>query len=95
MKLQRDNSKRRLQPKELEELWRERLEDAKAALDFAYTHAQESAADMTPGTLSDRLFLFRTAIHAENVARAEYNRVLRIYAALLINGSFPDEEDRA
>lgn len=42
---------------------------------------------------SDGDYAYRKALHSENSALAEYNRVLRIFADLNVNGKIPDEED--
>ena len=78
----------------LEALWRSRVTDAKLRLEFARLFLKEVqtdlAADVVP--VADGQFAFRQALRAENAALAEYNRVLRIYTDLTMNGTVPDED---
>lgn len=79
--------------RDLEELWRERLKDAKLRLEFAYNYVKEVQKDLEAGGVPapDGNFAFARAIKAENFALAEYNRVLRIFGDLLVQGKIPDE----
>ena len=77
----------------LEELWRQRRDDAKLRLDFARNFLTEVLKDSPPGVIqtSDGTFAYRQAVKAESSALREYARVLRIYHDLVVNGIIPDE----
>ena len=81
----------------LTELWRSRLRDAKLKVDFARGYKKEVEQDFPSGTIStpDGNFEHYQALRAENLALAEYHRVLRIYEQLVLRGEVPGEEDRA
>lgn len=70
----------------IEELWRKRLSDAKLHLDFARNYVAEVSVDFPMPASSDGIVARRHAIKAEMVALQEYNRVLRIYEKLVIEG---------
>jgi hypothetical protein len=81
--------------KDLEELWRGRLADAKASYEIAVTQFRTASEDFrahcTPspdGGLSVHL-----AIVAESRARKEYMRVLRVFTDLLVYGKAPGDAD--
>ena len=78
----------------LEDLWRDRLQDAKLRHAFACNVRQEVQRDLQHGEVpsADRNFALERALRAENRALAEYDRVLRIFAALVVAGKIPDEE---
>lgn len=77
----------------LEELWRQRLNDAKLRLDFARNYLTEVRRDHASGNVPDaeRHSAYQDALRAENLAFAEYNRVLGSYTDLTVNGIIPDE----
>ena len=79
--------------KKVTELWRKRLDDAKLRVDFARQYKKEVERDFPVGSIptADGNFAFHRALRAENVALAEYNRVLRIYGHLILHGEVPDE----
>jgi len=78
----------------LEALWRSRVTDAKLRLEFARLFLKEVQTDLAANVvpMADGQFAFRQALRAENAALAEYNRVLRIYTDLTMNGTVPDED---
>ena len=82
-------------PRKLTDLWRRRLEDAKLRLDFARNYKNEVERDFPTGGLPtpDGNFAHHHALRAENLALAEYNRVLRIYRHLTLHGEVPGESD--
>ena len=77
----------------LENLWRERLNDAKLRLDFARNFVKELQRDHLAGGVPppDGEFAFRKALTAENRALAEYNRVLHIFSDLVVRRQLPNE----
>ena len=81
--------------KVLEELWRSRLNDAKLRLDFARNYVADVQRDHPSGDIpeSDYHFADQKALRSENLALEEYNRVLRIYPDLVVNGTIPEEAD--
>lgn len=82
-----------MERQELEDLWRRRLRDAKLRLDFARSFLTEVHQSFPlDDTSSDGQFARQEALRAENVALAEYNRVLRIFTDLVIREEIPDED---
>lgn len=81
--------------KALEDLWWQRLSDAKLRLDFAVNFSAELQGEYPSGDIPEGEYHFaqQQALRAENVARAEYNRVLRIYTDLVVRGIIPDEAE--
>ena len=81
--------------KTLEDLWRQRLNDAKLRVDFARNFVLEVERDFPSSEIpsSDGLFAHEKAIRAENDALAEYLRVRRIYDDLILNRTIPDEAE--
>ena len=79
--------------KALEEFWLNRLHDAKLRLDFARNYVIEVKQDFSSPDIpaSDGNFAYRQALRVENLALAEYQRVLRIFSDLTVRGIFPDE----
>lgn len=80
---------------ELENLWRTRLRDAALRLEFARNFLKEVQQDFPSCDLpsADGRFAFQQALRAENNALAEYNRLLRIFTDLIVDGTIPDEND--
>lgn len=76
----------------MEEIWLERLRDAKLRLDFARNYFKEVQGDFSLLPPSDGQYALKRALRAENVALAEYHRVLRIYADLT-KGIMPNEDE--
>ena len=77
---------------ELEQHWRSRLADAKLRLDFATNYLNEVRQDFEIKDPSpDGQFSCERAIRAQNVALAEYTRILRTFTDLVIDGKIPDE----
>ena len=72
--------------KQLKELWRGRLNDAKLQLDFARSFTGEDKDLTSTATHRRRLV-------GEDKAEAEYVRVLRIYNDLMTLGKIPDETE--
>jgi hypothetical protein len=81
--------------KELEDLWRSRLNEARLRVELARNFMQEVQRDFKSGTIPqpDGDFAYRRAVHAENTALAEYSRILRVYHDLSVNGKKPGEAD--
>lgn len=79
----------------LEDLWRQRLNDAKLRLDFALNYMQEVQRDYPADDIPDGEYHFshQQALHGENLARAQYNRILHIYTDLIARGIIPDEDE--
>ena len=81
--------------RDLEELWLNRLSDAKLRLEFARNYVIEVKQDFLspdiPG--ADGHFAFRQALRAESAAFSEYNLVLRIFSDLALRGIVPDEAE--
>ena len=73
-------------------MWLKRLHDAKLRVDFARNYFNEVHRDLSSLPLSDGQFALGRAVHAENVALQQYNRVLGIYTNL-IKGIMPTEDD--
>ena|SRR5579859_5666214 len=80
---------------ELQNLWASRLRDARLRVEFAANYLKEVQGDIETDAVSmaDGNFAFERAVCAENSALAEYNRVLRIYTDLRVNGIIPDESE--
>jgi hypothetical protein len=81
--------------KALEELWRQRVADAKLRVDFARSYVREVVSDFPPREISnaDGLFAYQRAVQAENSALRDYARVSRIYQDLTVKGVIPDEAE--
>lgn len=77
--------------KALEELWLKRLRDAKLAVDFAHNYFNEVQKDLSSLPSTDGQYALGRAVHAENVALRQYNRVLRIYTDL-VKGIMPNDD---
>ena len=77
----------------LENLWRQRLNEAKLRLDFASNYVKEIQRDFSSGELPapDGHDAYQQALHAESHAIAEYRRILRIFSELVVSGKKPDE----
>ena len=74
---------------ELEHLWATRVRDARLRLAFARNYAKDlEGVDPSP----DGQQAYWMALHAERVALAEYDRVLRIFTDLVMEGKIPDED---
>jgi hypothetical protein len=81
--------------KALEELWGQRLEDAKLQLDFARNYLAEVERDYSAGSvpINELQFAHHKALRVENLALRHYNHVRRIYTDLMVNGVIPDESE--
>jgi hypothetical protein len=81
--------------RKVEQLWLNRLNDVKLRLEFARSYANEVERDHSSGDIpeNERQFARYAALRAENIALAMYNRVLRIYKNLAVNGIVPDEDE--
>lgn len=78
----------------LEELWRQRVKDAKLRVDFARIYREEIARDFPAKERNaDGHFAHQRALTAENLALEEYDRILRIYTNLIVNGILPDPNE--
>ena len=79
----------------LEDLWRERLHDARLRLDFARNYTKEVQRDVVDGAVqsADGAFANQRALRAENVALDRYRRTLQIYSDLVLHGEIPDESE--
>ena len=77
----------------LEDLWRERLQEAQRRYSLAKVAcakaAQECAGGLTPA--SDGRFALQMALRGEMTALAEYQRVLAIFHDLAVNRKLPPE----
>ena len=78
-----------MERQQLEDVWRGRLADAKLRLDFATTYLNEVKKDFKDAT-SDGHYAFERAVRAQNVALADYTRILRIFTDLVVHGKIPD-----
>ena len=82
-----------MERRKLEELWRGRLADARLRLDFATSYVNEVQQDFALDEPSpDGQLAYERAVRAQNAALAEYNRVLRTFSDLVIDGKIPDED---
>jgi hypothetical protein len=79
----------------LERLWLNRLNDAKLRLDFARNYLAEVQRDYPSRDIPEHEhhFAHNKAVRAEDIALAEYNRVLRVYTDLTVDGIIPDESE--
>src|SRR5215831_16527523 len=79
----------------LEKLCRTRLDEVKLRVELARNFLREIHEDTKNGTLPrpDGEFAYRRAVRAENLALAEYTRILRIFHNLTVNGKVPDGTD--
>lgn len=77
----------------IEELWLERLRDAKLRVDFARNYAKEVHRDYPSLPATDGQYALQRALRAENIALQEYNRVLRIYTDLVKGIRVPSDDD--
>ncbi len=81
--------------KAFEDVWRQRLQDAKLRLDFAHNYVLEVERDFPRAELPspDGTLAHQKALRFETAALAEYRRVLQIYTDLMVRGTIPDESD--
>ena len=82
----------------LEELWHNRLNEARFRLDLAHNYAINLRASFPAILTSVERFAVAEAIRAESVALTEHSRILRIYADLVIDGKdpyYPPPSERA
>ena len=85
-----------MERQQLEDLWCRRLGDSKLQLDFARNYLAEVQRDFPPDDTSpDGQYALQHALRAENLALAEYRRVLRIYTDLVMEGKLPEEGRKA
>ena len=78
--------------KTLENIWQQRLTDAKLHVDFASHYVNEVHHDCSSGTVREHAALNK-AVRSRERAIEEYNRVLQIYDDLMVKGTLPDEAD--
>ena len=78
---------------QLKELWQLRLSNARLRAQFTHNYVIEVQRDLQEGAvpLVDGNFALERAVRAENLALAEYNLVLLIFTALVVDGMVPDE----
>jgi hypothetical protein len=76
----------------LEDLWRERTEAAQKHYRIAKAECAEAISMQSDVEPPDGAFGYRRALRAENVALAEYRRVLFIFTDLTVNGKMPPAE---
>jgi hypothetical protein len=81
--------------KELEDLWRQRLLDAKISVEFAQNYIHEILSDYATGAITQDVerFAHTKAVRQENFALRKYNHVLCIYTDLMVNGLIPNEDE--
>ncbi len=60
-----------------------------------YAYLKEIQRDRADMPAADGDFAYRRALQAENVALAEYKRILRVFADLVVEGKTPDESASA
>ena len=78
----------------LEDLWRTRLKDAELRLYFARNYVAEVHRDFPlTDTSSDGQYAYQRALRMENLALAQYTRVLRLYTDLVMRGQIPDKDE--
>jgi hypothetical protein len=79
----------------LENPWLRRLSDAQIRLDSACNYLKGVARDLLAGRISeaDGAYAYQQALRAENMALAEYQRVLDIFTSLVVDGKIPEEGD--
>ena len=75
----------------LENLWRERTQIALAQYRIAKDASADAIADQSDAAPPDGTFAFRKALRLENVALAEYQRVLTIFSDLVAHGKMPPD----
>ena len=79
--------------RELEDVWRERLRDARlkyeqASKAFRATWGEHFESKLT----ADPTIAIQGARNLESQALAEYTRVLEVFADLVVNGKLPPED---
>ena len=69
------------------------MRNARLSLDFARNFLKEVQRDFPRESVAsaDGQFALQKALRAENLALAEYRRVLRIFTDLVVEGTVPDE----
>jgi hypothetical protein len=77
----------------LEDIWRQRLQDA----ELRYTRSREQLRNVLRNFPAGKIpppdgsYAYQQALRAENIALAEYTRVLRIFTDLVVGSKIPDE----
>jgi hypothetical protein len=81
--------------KALEALWRERLQRVRMEMDVASSFANGLRREGRPADSPspDGGVAYRQAVRAEAAALAEYARILRLFADLVLAGKIPDESE--
>ena len=80
-----------MERQELEDLWRRRLQEAQLRLEFATSYVDEFKRSFPlSDTSPDGQTAYERALRAQNVALGEYNRVLRIFSELVLDGKVPE-----
>lgn len=79
---------------ELEDIWSERVNVARRLYKIAKLEASQAAVRIRNGDLplADGHFAFRKALRQEADALIEYQRVLKIFNALVLDGTRPDPD---
>jgi len=79
----------------LEERWRQRVKEARLRVTFARNWVNEVHRDLPSPDIpaADGDFALQRAVRAENDALREYNRLLRIFTDMVVDGIIPDEPD--
>ena len=76
----------------LEDLWRERTENAQRHYRIAKAECAKAISEQSGAAPPDGAFGYRKALRIENTALAEYKRVLTIFCDLTVNGKMPPPE---
>jgi len=77
---------------DLEDLWRERTNIALSRYRLAKLECAKAIAEQSHSAPPDGSFEYRKTLRAENIALAEYRRVLEIFTDLTVSGKRPPEE---
>lgn len=75
----------------LEAIWFGKLQKARKALSVASANVKALKSEYLTLPPSDGHYAYRQALATETEAQAEYNRVLRVFRQIVLNGSVPDE----
>jgi len=79
----------------LEEVWRQKLNEAEDAYGIALAHIQQIQADYRSLPPSDGNFALQQALTFQEMARDEYTRVLQTFTRLVLYGEEPNEGSEA
>src|SRR4051812_4608452 len=81
-----------LSRRDLEDLWRERMQIARIRYRIARDACSDAMARQPDAAPPDGSFGYTQALRAANAALAEYRRLLIIFNDLVINGKMPPAE---